>query len=168
MKEKLICLTILILSTTIGIKGQDFASRFMHEVSKDKSIRCETISPRMLETLMKTDDKEESEETKETKSLISKLKSVRIIHAPRHSGTYFQKAETLLDKNKNRFTEAMDECNDENKKIFLRKKDDIILELVLLNLDTLQNKLTIVNLTGEMDHEFIQKLAQDEGMETDK
>lgn len=160
MKGKLIFLLTIMSQQAIGVQGQDFASRFMHEVQKDTTIRCETISPKMLETLMKN----EEEEKERTKSLISKLKSVRIINAPKRSVSYFQKAETLLENNKNRFQEISEDRNDETKKIFLRKKDDVILELVLLNLDSLQNKLTIVNLTGEMDNDFIQELSENEGL----
>lgn len=159
MKGKLICLAGLLV-WTINIQGQDFASRFMHEISKDTSISCETISPKMLETLMKIHNENKDENT----SLISKLKSVRIIHVPKRSKAYFKNAETLLDRNKNRFTEVTEVRNAENKKIFLRKKDELILELVLLNMDTIQNKLTIINLTGEMDQEFIDELSESEGI----
>lgn len=159
MKGKLICLVGMFVWTT-NAQGQDFASRFMLETSKDASISCETISPKMLETLIKMHDGNKDENA----SLISKLKSVRIIHVPKRSKAYFKNAEALLDKNKNRFTEVTEARNAENKKIFLRKKDELILELVLLNLDTLQNKLTIINLTGEMDQEFIEDLSENEGI----
>ena len=76
MKGKLIFLLTMMSQQAIGVQGQDFASRFMHEVQKDTTIRCETISPKMLETLVKTKE----EEKEKTKSLISKLKSVRIIN----------------------------------------------------------------------------------------
>lgn len=100
--------------------------------------------------------------------LLSKLKSARIITANRQSEKLFHNAELLLEKNKNRFSPLVENQSGEtDNKIFVRKHDDVIRELVVLDLNRNEQTLTIVNLTGDMDDRFMQMLSSGEHKQED-
>ncbi len=123
-------LWVLLMVCSSHTWGQDFASKFMEQYS-GKEIQCQTVSPLMMEKLI--DD--------------YKLEN------------FFNKAENLIEKNKNRFSPLMERPTDKNNKIFVRKHNEMIRELVMLSLDTEDRTFTIVNLTGDMNDRFIQLLS---------
>ena len=132
-------LCLLLIACSIHVWGQDFASKFMEQCAKeDGEIQCQTVSPIMMEKLMDTmtaPDGDRDEEVPEY--LLSKLKSARIITATKQSEKLFREAEQLI----------------------VRKHDEVIRELIVLNLNPDEKTLTIVNLTGDMDDRFMKILS---------
>lgn len=57
---------------SVAVSAQDFASRFMAEHQADSNLTCVTISPKMMEEIMKSD----AEKDKEVLDMISNLKSM--------------------------------------------------------------------------------------------
>ncbi|WP_336525273.1 DUF4252 domain-containing protein [Bacteroides acidifaciens] len=152
-------LWVLLMVCSSHTWGQDFASKFMEQYS-GKEIQCQTVSPLMMEKLidvMPLTNSEGNENVQEY--LFSKLKSARIVTVTRNCENFFNKAENLIEKNKNRFSPLMERPTDKNNKIFVRKHNEMIRELVMLSLDTEDRTFTIVNLTGDMNDRFIQLLS---------
>lgn len=157
--KRVLCL--LLIACSIHVWGQDFASKFMEQCAKeDGDIQCQTVSPIMMEKLrdtMTAPDGDRDEEVPEY--LLSKLKSARIITATKQSEKLFREAEQLIEKNKNRFSPLVENQPGQNNKVFVRKHDEVIRELVVLNLNPDEKTLTIVNLTGDMDDRFMKILS---------
>lgn len=142
-------------------RGLDFASKFMQQCGDDTLVQCVTISPTMMEQLTR-----QSEENRGDKILqaIQKLKSVRLITIQDADEQYYAKAEELLKKNSRRFRHSKSYQHEESRGAFytrqLRNGDTV--ELVMLSTDTIQKRTKIVNLTGDIDAEFINSLLTKE------
>lgn len=149
---------LLILTGFSCIQAQDFASRFMMDFSKDTSIHCQTISPKMMEKLVGMH--REKNVPVEAHRLIAKLKSARIIQGT-DQPRYFLHAERMLKRNRQRFIPLHQSTAQGNNLIFVRRKEDCIIELIMLNKDTATGRFTMINLTGDMDEEFIRTLSGD-------
>ena len=159
--KRVLCLLGIIL-IVICIQGQDFASRFMKDFIKDTAIHCHTIGPKMMEKLVKIQNDRTSAEQDKIKAtyFISKLKSARIITSTHHGDKYFKHAEKLMEKNKHRFTPLSETCGVQKNLIYVRRREETIVELIMLNLNEKESVFTAVNFTGDMDDEFIEMLAQ--------
>lgn len=151
---------IFMLLFTLGgltaANAQDFASRFMMDFSKDTAIHCQTISPKMMGKLVTMHQEEENSAT--ARQLIAKLKSARIIQSS-DNPKYFLHAEKMLKRNRQRFIPLNQSTAHGNNQIFVRRKEDIIIELIMLNKNAEMGTFTIINLTGDMDDEFIRVLS---------
>lgn len=113
-----------------------------------------------MERLMEITDTSGEKQNKEiSENLLSKLKSARIITVTKHSKKNFKKAEQLIEMNSNRFTLWKENTSETNNRLFVRKNDDVIRELVMLNWLPEENIFTIINFTGEMDDLFMQQLS---------
>lgn len=155
MKKKLLLLIVSCISCmTVG--AQDFASRFMMEFNQDSTIHCQTISPKMMEKLGSV---QRNRKGKEAVRLITKLKSARIITGE-DKPEYFRHAEKMLKQNRQRFVPLSQSTALGNNLIFVRQKDNSIIELILLNQDSTEGTFTLINLTGNMDKEFIRILSE--------
>src|SRR5574344_485819 len=158
MRRVLCLLTIALLPIlSFGQRGQDFASRFMQLCKEDTAVHCVSISPHMMEQILK----HSSNPNDDIKKIISELKSARIITTSRQGEDYYQMAEQLLEKNKNRFQ------RDKGYKgthaygcFYTRMKKSLIVELVMLHADTRNDHLVIVNLTGSIDNVLIGNLTK--------
>ena len=143
--------------------GQDFAAKFMEQCTKKGQVECQTVSPKMMEKVMETITRsDEREDTGIPEYLLSKLKSARIITAKKGGEKLFQKAERLMEKNKNRFSPLAEDSAGDHNRIFVRRHDDVVRELVMLQLSPGKDLLTIVDLTGEMDEKFMKLLSSGE------
>ena len=60
---------------SVAVSAQDFASRFLTEHKADSNLTCITISPKMMEEIMKSD----AEKDDEVLEIISNLKSMILI-----------------------------------------------------------------------------------------
>ncbi|MCM1108196.1 MAG: DUF4252 domain-containing protein [Clostridium sp.] len=156
--KRALCLLVLILTVLTDMQAQDFTSRFMASHPNDSLLQCLTISPKMMERIMKLSAMENGKRAN-TEQVLSKLKSARIITS-KAGKEYFNEAETLLLKNQHRFTLLNQSRQDGTHSIFVRKRDSIISELILLSLDDKQKLFTIIDFTGEMDKDFIKTLTQ--------
>ncbi len=148
--------TVLMVLTVAAVSAQqslDFAEKFITLCKSDSTVKCITISPKMMEQLVKQHLEEKPENIVQA---IEKLKSARIVSA---RAALFEKADSLLKKHKRRFT-AVKEYGGTDSKIhgafYSRKnKKGQTVELVMLREDAENNSLTIVNLTGDIDEEFL-------------
>ena len=155
MKRLLIALTLLI--HTIGIsaqKEQDFASRFM-EINGGlyEGLTCNTVSPYMMERIMKLDTLEDNTDIRK---ILSQLKSIQIVEAKEStlSDSLFCTAQRLARQNEKRYKIY---ANDAYRQIYLRTRNKIIVEMVFIT--KINQTFSIVNLTGNMDESFLKELA---------
>ena len=147
--KRVLCLTIIILIANM-MKGQDFATRFMKEYPADTILNCITVGPKMMDKMRENEVQQRSAHMEE---LINSLKSIRIIETQQDIDQYHQRATELLKQNSNRFTAL-------NEVIYVRRKKNVIVELVALAVDKNNHSFQIINITGSMDDNFIKNLAQ--------
>lgn len=148
--------------TTIGTfaqRGQDFASRFMQECKGDTAVHCVTISPKMMEQLTRQPGTNRNEHIIQA---IEKLKSARIITANVHGEGYYQLAENLLKKNSQRFQHDRSYHGEHTYGAFYSRKlrNGQTVELIMIHANTKMRSTIIVNLTGDIDQEFINSLTK--------
>lgn len=159
MKRLLILLvTLSCCLVSNAQKEKDFASKFMEQFEYDTAVNCITVSPKMMEQLTKND----LGKREHLAEAIQKLKSARIITATQDGEHYYQIAEELLKKNSKRFSHVDNYQDKKNHGSFYSRKDKTgkTVELILIHLDNKQNKLVVVNLTGDIDEEFIASLSK--------
>ena len=155
--RRLLILAFILTTVPMSISAQrelDFASKFM-EINGNlyEELTCKTVSPFMMERIMKLDTLEDN---KEMRKVLAQLKSIQIVKAQGSSlgDTLFNKATELAQLNKRRYKLYAD---DEDRQIYLRKRNKIIVEMVFIaNMD---NVFNIVNLTGNMDESFLKELT---------
>lgn len=136
------------------VSAQDFASRFLNEHTADTNLTCVTISPKMMEEIMNS----ESEKEDEILDIISNLMSMQILTAEVEGQKYYDEALKIVEKNSGRFEPFLSFEDDAgNCRIMVRKKNDTIIELVMLMHEN--DHFAVINFTGNMSLEFISKLA---------
>ena len=161
--RRVLCLLCYIACLIPSAWGQDFATKFMEQCGEKDKMECQTVSPKMMEKVMDIlADPDENEDEEVQEYLLSKLKSARIITADRHAEKLFRKAESLIEKNKNRFSPLAEDSAGDHNRIFVRRHDDVVRELVMLQLSPGKDLLTIVDLTGEMYEKFMKLLSSGE------
>lgn len=159
MRHKIVCLIIALSLSMAGFgqKALDFASKFMQRYDNDTVLHCITVSPKMIESLI---HRHENNRSEQFSAAIQKLKSVRIVSAKSHEDKYYEKAEGLLKENAKRFTHEKAYKAENGYGTFYSRKNkrgDRV-ELVMLHADTKVHSLTIVNLTGNIDEDFLKSL----------
>lgn len=139
--------------------GQDFASKFMEQCDVDTAVQCVTVSPKMMEQLTRQADADHDGHMAQA---IQKLKSARIITTSVNGSDYYRRAEDLLKKNPQRFSKATSYHNDRAQGAFYTRKtkNGDTVELILLHSDIKAGTLVVVNLTGDIDEEFINSLTK--------
>lgn len=149
----------LLSAAVFAQSGQDFASKFVEQCDVDTAVQCITVSPRMMEQLTKEADAKSNESMAQA---IQKLKSARIVSTSTRGEEYYKQAEELLKKNPQRFTHDKDYRSSHGHGTFYTRKtkNGDTVELVLLHSDTEAGILVIVNLTGDIDEEFISSLTR--------
>lgn len=160
MRRALCLLTIIMATmTAMAQRGQDFASRFMQQYKEDGSVKCITVSPKMMEQLMAMEGSDRNDSLMQA---IAKLKSMRIVQTESDGEPYYQQAETLLKKNAKRFEYVKNFRTERAEGAFYQRKktDDKVVELVMVGLSKIDNRFVLVNLTGDIDEEFIELLSQ--------
>lgn len=162
MRLRIACLLAVLSLSLAGFsqKALDFASKFMQRYESDTALNCVTVSPKMIESLVHN---REGNRTEQFAEAIEKLKSVRIVTAKSHGDLYYEKAEGLLKENSKRFTHEKEYNGDHGKGTFYTRKNrrGERVELVMLHTDTQTNSLVIVNLTGDIDEDFLNSLSKD-------
>ena len=151
--RRVLCLLCYIACLIPSAWGQDFATKFMEQCGEKDKMECQTVSPKMMEKVMDIladPDENEDEEVQE------------YLTADRHAEKLFRKAESLIEKNKNRFSPLAEDSAGDHNRIFVRRHDDVVRELVMLQLSPGKDLLTIVDLTGEMDEKFMKLLSSGE------
>lgn len=132
----------------------DFASRFMQSFENDTTVVCVTVSPKMMEQLTDHPKVKDNEEVKEA---LKKLKGLRIIKADSEGQAYYGMATELLEGNKGRFEHVTGYVDSNVRVDFYARADSNgeTEELIMLHASLPDDKLQIVDLTGDLDEEFI-------------
>ena len=150
-------LTLAALAVTIACaaNAQDFASRYMAEHAADSTLTCISVSPKMMEEILSKGI--QHDDSSRMVGIISKLKSMQIVSSENNGMNHFELAENMAEKNSARFKQmaAYDEGKDRCR-IFIREQKKRIVELVLLR--QTGKSFTVINFTGNMNREFIEKL----------
>lgn len=144
----------LIALLSVSVVAQDFASRFLTEHKADTNLTRVTISPKMMKEIMKSD----AEKDDEILEIISNLKSMQMLTAKVKGQSYYKEALKIVEKNSDRFEPFLSfKDKAQNCQIMIRKKNDVIIELVMLMHE--KNHFAVINFTGNMSPEFISRLA---------
>lgn len=155
MKRTLSLLLVALLSITAWAqKEQDFASRFMALYAKGTTMTCTTVSPLMMERMLRLPSVEDNEQTKD---VLKQVKSIRVVSNTSTEETVhlYEKAISLAQCNKARYHLQSEE---NEKKLYARRRGKVVVELVLI---TKQNDhLSLVNLTGNMSDKFMEQLLR--------
>lgn len=153
MKSVLLILWMSIIS--FSLSAQDFASRYLENHKPDDKLTWVTISPKMMEKVMKLNVDGDDQKMME---IISKLKSMQMLTTKEDGQKYYKEALAVLDKNANRFEPYLSfEDKAMNLQIMIRKKRKMIIELVMLICEN--ENFTVINFTGNMSGDFIARLA---------
>lgn len=169
MRYRIVCL-LAVLSLSLagfGQKALDFASKFMQRCDGDTALHCVTVSPKMMESLVHQHENSHGEQFAQA---IQKLKSVRIVSAKTNGDKYYERAENLLKENSKRFSYERAYKADHGYGTFYTRKNKRgeRVELVMLHADTRANSIIIVNLTGDIDEDFLNSLSKDLGGKTSR
>lgn len=136
---------------TYAQHSPDFAEKFMTQHQADSTLKCVTVSPKMMEQLVKLHDDSRSDKIVQA---IAKLKSARIITG---NADYYEKALELLKKNSQRFITGKEYRTDEQHGVFYTRNDrkGNTVEFIMLCEEPQRDRSTIINLTGDIDNEFL-------------
>lgn len=166
--RRIVCLLVAMMAgaALMAQNAQDFASKFMTQCEEDTAVHCVTVGPKMMEQLTRQPDTARDDNMAQA---IQKLKSARIVTASTRGEEYFQMAEELLKKNPQRFSHNKSYRNNSGHGTFYTRKtrNGDTVELIMLHA-TPQGTLVIVNLTGDIDDEFINSLTKTFGGRTAK
>lgn len=165
MKRLLIAL--LLAFTLFGAtaqKSDDFASRFLALYGKTYALTQKTISPKMMERIMRL---ESVEENAETLRLIKQLKSIRIVSGGESATECIllqEKANQLATRNSRRYKLYSE---NDNAVIYVRRKARTIVELLVINKGE-GKRFNLINLTGMMSDSFIAEVGRLTPAQTEK
>lgn len=154
MKRALLTCWVYLLPFVL--QAQDFTSIFLEENGVDSTLTRVTISPKMMEEILKSSDADKNEDMLE---IISSLKSMRVLSSPANGESYFRKARKIVDDHSKRFEPYLS-YTDENEhcQIVVRKKGGAIVELIMLMVE--EDRFAIINFTGKIKPEFISTLTR--------
>gem|GEM_PF-2078524 len=156
----------LLLSTIMSLfalvaaaqSESDFAQTYMRIYAADGQLTCNTIGPSMIQQMLTLD---EVEADKEATAALKKIKSLRIVGKPdgKVGEADFDNALKLLQANDERYKlyEEYDE-----KCLYVRKKGDVFVELVLL---LKENPTLLIDITGNMTEKFVGDLMGERSTE---
>lgn len=147
----LFVVVMLLHATAYAQHSPDFAEKFMSIHKADSTLQCVTVSPKMMGQLVKSYDDVKPENIVQA---IAKLKSARIVTGPAEN---YRLAEELLQRNSQRFKAQQTYQTEVHRGAFYTRKDkngDTV-ELVMICEELHANKFVIVNLTGDIDEEFL-------------
>ncbi|WP_321478911.1 DUF4252 domain-containing protein [uncultured Bacteroides sp.] len=154
MRKRFFLTYILTLSFACCVSAQDFTTRFMTEHETDSNLSCITISPKMMEEILKSDAKKDNG----ILEIISNLKSMQMLTSKTKGKTYYSDALKIIKRTPNRFEPFLSfRDKSENCQIMIRKKDEGIIELVMLMHE--KEHFTVINFTGNMSSDFIARIA---------
>ena len=151
--QQLIILSVsLFLNMAVWAQhSPDFAEKFMTLCQGDTDVTCVTVSPKMMEQLVRHQDESHPNNMAQA---FAKLKSARIVNG---HAAHYQKAEQLLQKNKRRFKAGQEFRTDEQYGAFYTRedRDGNTVEFIMLCAEPQHDRFTIINLTGQIDEEFL-------------
>lgn len=152
MKRMLILLVAGLMASLAS--AQDFVQLFMDEHRGDAAISCITISPKMMQEILKS----ETEKDENILEVISGLKSMQVLSSTTNGEDYYRQALETVKRNSSRY-EAYSSFNSngEDYQILVRKINGEIAEMIMMSFTN--NRFVVINLTGNIKAEFISTLA---------
>lgn len=152
---KRVLLTCWVFLLPVLISAQDFTSLFLEENKADTALTRVTISPKMMEEILKSD----VEKNEEILEIISNLKSMQVLSSEANGENYFLKARKVIEDHSKRFEPYLSyEDENENYQIVVRKRGGSIVELIMLMVE--EDRFAIINFTGKIKPEFISTLTK--------
>jgi len=141
-------------------RGLDFASKYLQEQEGDSTLQCITVGPKMMEQIIKmanTDGKYDN-----LKPVIEKLKSARMVTTSSEPEQHYQQAEALLKQHAGRFSHQSDFDKGRMRGAFYTRQDrgGNTVELVMLAQQQPTGAFIVVNITGDIDEDFIELITQ--------
>lgn len=160
--KRVLCLLVIIIMALPGAmaqRGQDFASRFVQQCGEDTTVKCITVSPKMMEQLVTMGGENRNDTLMQA---MAKLRSARIVQADTNGDYYYQKAEALLKKNPGRFKFVKNFRTEHSEGVFYnrQKRSGKVVEMVMVCESKENERFVLVNLTGDIDEEFIEILSR--------
>lgn len=150
-----VLLTCCFLLTALLLPAQDFTSIFLEENEADSTLVHVTISPRMMEEILKSD----TGKNEEILEVISSLKSMQALFSNVNGESYFRKARKVVDDHTGRFEPYLSHAEDNNNcQIVVRKRDGTIIELVMFTIE--DHRFTVIDFTGNIKPGFISTLTR--------
>jgi hypothetical protein len=137
------------------LPAQDFTSIFLKETGADSTLVRVTISPKMMEEILKRD----TGKNEDILEIISNLKSMQVLSSDTDGESYFRKARKVVEDYSKRFEPYLS-YEDENNtcRIAVRKRRGVIIELIMLVVE--EDHFAIINITGKIKPEFISTLTR--------
>jgi hypothetical protein len=150
-----VLLTCCLLLLPLILPAQDFTSIFMEENGADSTLIRVTISPKMMEEILKSD----TGKNEDILEIISSLKSMQALSSDANGESYFQKARKIVEDHSKRFEPYLSYADEHNNcQIVVRKRRGTIVELIMLMVEG--DHFAIINLTGKIKPEFISTLTR--------
>lgn len=150
----LIILSIVLAIPTYAQHEKDFASSFMELNHDENALVCTTVSPVMMERILKMPA--DSIECDSLLPLLEQVKSVRVVTgrvAGEKVNLFYEKAEVLAQYHPlgyQRFGKDVDNT------IYQRRRGNYIVEVVLISQEG--GKFCLIDLTGNMTEDVLMRL----------
>lgn len=155
MKRFLVLLLVWITAFTLWAqREQDFASRYMALYASGTSLSCTTVSPLMMERMLRLPSVEDNEQTKK---VLQQLKSIRMVeHADASEAAHLYNLATKLAKRNSARYKLRAE--DHNRLLYTRKRGRVVVEMVLMM--KRNGHFCLVDLTGNMSDSFMEQILK--------
>jgi len=159
MRRALCLLTLIVCCALAHAQGSlDFASKYMQQCEGDSTLQCITVGPKMMEQIIKGTVPQRHEDLM---PLLEKLKSAQIVTALEEPEAHYNQAEALIKQHAGRFSHKGDFDHDKMQGSFYTRddRDGHTVELVMLSRMKPADTFIIVNITGDIDQEFINRIS---------
>lgn len=154
MKRALLLLYALVLTLAAAAqKEEDFASRYMALFGDKRCLTCKTISPKMMERIMRLDTVDGDATAR---AVIAQLRGIRILTAEDDDNArqLFEEAEELARRNRRRYV-LHSRCD--NQVVYVRRRGRMLVELVALRLKD-NRHFSLLDFTGNMSENIIEQI----------
>lgn len=152
---RVLCLLTVVL-WTLASQAQDFAQHFIETCNDDTAVSYVTISPKMFEEMKIRQGLVKDESMRKA---LDDIKSVRIIEVTRKGKKYFNKAESQLKRNSNRF-ELLPESSTNNLVAVRKRNGNIVEHLTICYMPKKEPQFLILDITGNNLNSVIRYLDQ--------
>lgn len=152
MKHLFALLLLLLLPFAASAqKEEDFSTRFLAG-HPDTRFECTTVSPQMMERMLTL---KEVEENNSVRDVLRQLKSIRVVSSEQNADQLFDNARQLARRNNRRYEQY---SANEQHSIYIRRRKDTIVEMVLLT--KRDTTFILLNLTGTMNEQFMDLVSK--------
>ncbi len=131
------------------------------ETAQKEEYGCVTVSPAMVEKVLKMmQEKNEDENDEQIQKILPNIKSMRIFSTTKHANKYYAEATKLLSRKAKSYKPfKADEKKDKKPCVWIRKNGNNVIEMVVLDKKD-EEKFHIINITGNMNKAFVDELLK--------